>query len=122
MEVFVETGEVGTEVSGAVEVAGVVSVSAEEGTSIGVGVGARSGTTSVGGGEGGGEGSASAFWRMSSGGRARGEMMTPGAEEGLEGRCDQMTYSGFVLAIAWWDDTLDGDEGTETELTWGEDG
>ena len=60
-EVFVETGEVGTEVSGAVDVAGVVSVLAEEGTSTGVGVEAQSGVTSVGGGEGGGEGRASAF-------------------------------------------------------------
>lgn len=85
-EVFVETGEVGEEVSGAVDVAGVVSVSAEQGASIGAGVGARSGRTTVGAGEGGGEGSASAFWMTSSGGRARGEMMTPGAVEGLEGR------------------------------------
>lgn len=54
-------GEVGTEVSGAVDVAGVVSVLAEEGTSTGVGVEAQSGVTSVGGGEGGGEGRASAF-------------------------------------------------------------
>lgn len=107
-----ETGEVGTEVSGAVDVAGVVSVSAEEGTSMGVGVGAWSGKTSVGGGEGGGEGRASALWRMSSGGRARGEMMMPGAAEGLEGRCDQMTYSGFAFAIAELDD---GEEGTERE-------
>lgn len=118
-EVFVETGDVGAEVSGAVDVAGVVSVLGEE-ASIGVGVGARSGRTSVGAGEGGGEGRASAFWITSSGGRARGEMMTPGAVEGLEGRCDQMTYSECVPAILR-DDTLDaGDEGAETEATWGE--
>lgn len=109
-EVFVETGEVGTEVSGAVDVAGVVSVSAEE-TSSGVGVGRR---TSVGG----GEGRASAFWMTSSGGRARGEMMTPGAEEGSEGRCDQMTYSGCALAIALGDD--EGESGVERR--WGERG
>ena len=119
MEVFVETGEAGREVSGAVDVAGVVSVSAEEGGSTGVGVGTGSGRTSVGGGEGGGEGRASAFWMTSSGGRARGEMMTPGAEEGLEGRCDQMTYSGVALAMVLGDDTLEeGEEGMEG--TWGD--
>ena len=50
-------------------------------------------------GEEGGEGSASAFWMTSSGGRARGEMMMHGAAAGLEGRCDQMTYSEGVVAI-----------------------
>lgn len=120
-DVFVDTGEVGMEVSGAVEVAGVVSVSAE-GVSIGVGVWAWSGMTSVGGGEGGGEGSASAFWTTSSGGRARGEMMMPGAVEGFDGRCDQMTYSGFPPSIVFGDDALAGEEGAEGEATWGERG
>jgi len=35
-----------------------------------------------------------AFSLMLSGGRARGEMIIPGAPDGLVGRLAQMTYSG----------------------------
>lgn len=117
-EVWDEMGETATEVSGAVEVAEVVSVQVEEGTSVrssGVGVGAWSGRTSVGGGEGGGEGRQSAPWMTSCGGQARGEMMIPGAVEGLDGRCDQMTYSLEEMPVDFGNAMVDaaGDGGRE---------
>lgn len=43
-----------------------------------------------------GEGRSRAFRLISSGGRARGEIMIPGALDGSVGRLDQITYSGVL--------------------------
>jgi hypothetical protein len=99
-EVFVETGEPGTGVSGAVDSAGVVVDSVPSGCSEGVGTdvlgcgddssdGKKTGGSGVG--EGGGVGILRASLITSGGGRAREEMMMPGAVDGSEGRFDQMT-------------------------------
>lgn len=50
--------------------------------------------------------------------------MMPGAAEGLEGRCDQMTYSAGARVIICGDETVDnaGEGGTEGGETWGEGG
>ena len=102
-EVFVERGEPGTGVSGAVEQAEVVSVADDDNASAcsdsgdavsfgssGEGKGARSITVSgtnatafgLSFGEAAGVGILSARWIIWSGGFARGEMMIPGASEG----------------------------------------
>jgi hypothetical protein len=119
-DVFVVCGEPGVDVSGDVEPAGVVSaVTDEEGmkrslrsrsgktdsggagssSTFGSGVfwvlmmGRMDGTASTTGacfGEGGGVGMSRACWTMSGGGRARGEMIIPGARDGSCGRRDQI--------------------------------
>ena len=109
-EVFVDRGDSGMGVSGAVEHAGVVSVADEEGTS------ACSGEVRVdtfnspssswvnfvvreGGGEGGGVGRSIAFCMTSCGGRARGDIMIPGASEGSCGLRDQIAHPPLRLSV-----------------------
>jgi hypothetical protein len=112
-EVFVDRGDSGMGVSGAVEHAGVVSVADEEGTS------ACSGEVRVdtfnspppssswgnsvfreggGEGEGGGVGRSIAFCMTSCGGRARGDIMIPGASEGSCGLRDQIAHPPLTLS------------------------
>lgn len=106
-EVFVDKGDPGIGVSGAVEQAGVVSVVVDDRTSV------RSGdegtepfklsstgnsSTTEGEGDTGGVDISMAFWMTSCGGRARGEMMMPGACEGSSGRRDQMTHPPLNLS------------------------
>jgi len=112
-EVFVDRGDSGMGVSGAVEHAGVASVADEEGTS------ACSGEVRVdtfnspsssssswgnalvreggGEGEGGGVGRSIAFCITSWGGRARGDIMIPGASEGSCGLRDQIAHPPLTL-------------------------
>lgn len=133
MDVFVDKGEPGTGVSGAVEHAGVVSVADDDGTSAGSGDSSFAGssfTSSLRGtwtscgestatrcndfnlifGEAGGLGSCKAFCTTCSGGFARGEMMTPGASDGLPLR-DQITHPEMDISDAF--GRLAGVDGTE---------
>ena len=111
-EVFVDRGDSGMGVSGAVEHAGVVSVVGdEEGTS------ACSGEVRIdtfnspsssswgnsliregrGEGEGGGVGRSIAFCMTSCGGRAQGDIMIPRASEGSYGLRDQIAHPPLTL-------------------------
>lgn len=91
---LVDTGDVTTDVS----IPEVVSVADEDDTSMGSvevdGVCRCKGSRGMGAGEAGGGGISRAFCLTLSGGRARGEMIIPGALDGSVGRLDQMTYSG----------------------------
>lgn len=93
-EVFVDNGDPGTTgVSGAVEQAGVVvvSVAVAETSSAGSGdIVSSSGATGEGGGEGDGVRSSIALEMILCGGRARGEMMIPGAWVGSRGLRDHI--------------------------------
>lgn len=97
MDVFVETGEVGTEVLVAEDAAVVVvSVTEADDMSTCSGWGVDDCWRAFGGRIGKGKGRSRAFRLTSSGGRARGEIMIPGALEGSVGRPDQITYSGAL--------------------------
>lgn len=99
-----DAGEPGTGVSPGWEDTDVVSVADDDGTSTISGAASSDvgtsdtlivKTSSVSDfGDSGGVGRSSALWTMSSGGYAPGEMITPGACEGLSGRRDHITQLG----------------------------
>jgi hypothetical protein len=62
-------------------------------------------------GEAGGVGSSIAFWMTSCGGRARGDIIIPGACAGSCGLRDQMAHPPFILSGADREVVLRGEEG-----------
>lgn len=103
-EVLVDNGDPGTTgVSGAVEHAGVVVVSvavAETGSGSGDIFSSTTGNWGEGGGEGDGVRNSIALEIIFCGGRARGEIMIPGACVGSRGLLDQIAQSSFGAGVA----------------------